>query len=509
MISAHDMLERFEQARRLSDGSWLATCPAHEDRTPSLHVTLKPDRWLLDCKAGCAFETVVAEARLDVRDLFEENGNGQREVAETYDYTDESGELLFQVVRFEPMDFRQRRPDGNGGWLWNLKGTRRVPYRLPTVIEANKQGETIFVVEGEKDVHALERLGGLVATCNPMGAGKWRPEFSEALRGADVAVVADRDDAGRQHAAEVARALRGVAADVSVLEPTKGKDVAEHLANGGQTDELVTVEPSTSISTERTERSGDNPRHERDLTVRSGTERSPNGDRSEPPKLAFGDHILDHHDKLMKVCGLVGERHVSRCTYLVHISRLLADPSRMVVKGDSSTGKSFATECSLKAAAPEALYVRTQTSPLALVYSEEDFRHKTLVFYEANKLGDDDDPLARVLRTLISEKRLKYEVTVPEKRSSQLLEKEGPVAFISTTCKVSLDKEIETRLLSLHSDNSDDQTKAVVASILDAAVVGTPTEPDLSERHALDRWLAAGGPCDVVVPWRPRWRRLS
>ena len=89
------------------------------------------------------------------------------------------------------------------------------------------------------------------------------------------------------------------------------------------------------------------------------------------------------------------------------------------------------------------------------------------------------------------------------------MEKEGPVAFISTTCKVSLDKEIETRLLSLHSDNSDDQTKAVVASILDAAVVGTPTEPDLSERHALDRWLAAGGPCDVVVPWRPRWRRLS
>ena len=52
-----------------------------------------------------------------------------------------------------------------------------------------------------------------------------------------------------------------------------------------------------------------------------------------------------------------------------------------------------------------ALYVRTSTSPLALFYTEEDFRHNTLVFYEANKLGDDDDPLARVLRTLITEGR--------------------------------------------------------------------------------------------------------
>jgi hypothetical protein len=377
-----------------------------------------------------------------------------------------------------------------------------VLYRLAQVLEAVKTGEKVFLVEGEKDVHALERFSGLVATCCPRGAGKWRPEYSEALRGADVAVVADRDDAGRQHAAEVARALQGVAADVAVLEPTKGKDMAEHLANGGGTDELVTVEPPGAISTERTERFPQIPLVERDYTVRWGTERLANEDRTEPPKLAFEDHVLDHHDKLMDAYGLVGERHVSRCTYLVHISRLLAQPSRMVVKGDSSTGMSFATECSLKAAAPEALYVRTQTSPLALFYSEEDFRHKTLVFYEANKLGDDDDPLARVLRTLISEGKLAYEVTVPEKRSSQLLEKDGPVAFISTTCKVSLDKEIETRILSLHSDNSDDQTKAVVASILEAAAVGTPTEPELSEWHALDRCLA-GGPCDVVVPWAP------
>jgi putative DNA primase/helicase len=243
MISERDMLARFQRVQRLREGDWLVTCPSHADRTPSLHVTLAEDRWLLDCKAGCAFEDVLAQAGLEARDLFAENGNGRREIVAEYDYVNEAGELLFQVVRFAPKDFRQRRADGAGGWEWRLNGTRRVLYRLPNVISSIKAGEPVFVTEGEKDVHALERFSGLAATCNPGGAGKWRAEYSEALRGADVAVVADRDEPGRKHAAEVARALEGVAADVAVLEPTKGKDVAENLAAGGGVGELADVTP--------------------------------------------------------------------------------------------------------------------------------------------------------------------------------------------------------------------------------------------------------------------------
>jgi putative DNA primase/helicase len=125
---------------------------------------------------------VRTAAWLDFSDLFAENGNRRREAIATYPYVDENGELLFEAVRFEPKDFQQRRPDGAGGWICNLKGTTRVLYRLPKVREAIAAGEPVFVVEGEKDVHALEHAG-LVATCNPMGAGKWRPEHSEALRG--------------------------------------------------------------------------------------------------------------------------------------------------------------------------------------------------------------------------------------------------------------------------------------------------------------------------------------
>ena len=103
----------------------------------------------------------------------------------TYDYCDESGVLLFQVCRYSPKGFRQRRPDGNGGWLWNINGVRRVLYRLPELIAA-PPGATIWVPEGEKDVDLLRSLG-LVSTTNPGGASKrgtkWLPEYNEYLAG--------------------------------------------------------------------------------------------------------------------------------------------------------------------------------------------------------------------------------------------------------------------------------------------------------------------------------------
>ena len=231
----------------------------------------------------------------------------------------------------------------------------------------------------------------------------------------------------------------------------------------------------------------------------------PNTDRTpteqSPPELASEERILDIFDKKMAELGLIGERHIARAVYLVHISRLLSDPCRAVVKGDSSTGKSFAAGCGLLLAAPEWIWVRTGTSPLAMFYSEENFEHRTLVFYEANKLAEKDDPLAAVLRTLISEGKLAYEVTDVRSGSTKYLEKLGPVAFLSTTTKAALDDEIETRILSLHSDGSDEMTAAVVEAILKNAN-SEALEVDFGEWHHLDRWLAANA-ADVFLPWAP------
>ncbi len=177
------------------------------------------------CHAGCPLEDVLGGAGLEWADLFEQNGHPDEQAV--YRYVDEQGTPLFEVVRFPGKQFRQRRADGS----WGLNGARRVLYRLPRVLEAIENGEEIMIVEGEKDVHALERIG-IPATCNPGGAGKWRREYSEALRGAKVIIVADRDDPGRDHAREVAESLRGVAAEIDVCEPGIGKDVSELLAAG-------------------------------------------------------------------------------------------------------------------------------------------------------------------------------------------------------------------------------------------------------------------------------------
>ena len=165
-----------------------------EDREPSLSIHLRDGKILLHCHAGCTVEAICTAAGIQMRELFADSSSDPRIVAE-YSYTDESGTLLFQVVRFEPKDFRQRRPDGYGGWNWNLNGVRRVLYRLPDVLKA----KSVLVCEGEKDCETARKLG-LTATCNPGGAGKWRDEYRETLRGKRVAIIADADEPGRKHA---------------------------------------------------------------------------------------------------------------------------------------------------------------------------------------------------------------------------------------------------------------------------------------------------------------------
>ena len=91
-----------------------------------------------------------------------------KKIVATYDYVDpETGEVRFQVVRYEPKDFRQRRPDGFGGWSWSVPASDRILFNLVAVTKSER---TVFIVEGEKDVEALRKIG-ITATCNAGGAG--------------------------------------------------------------------------------------------------------------------------------------------------------------------------------------------------------------------------------------------------------------------------------------------------------------------------------------------------
>lgn len=147
-----------------------------------------------------------------------------------YDYADETGQLLYQNVRFEPKDFRQRRPDGKGGFIWQLNGTRRVLYRLRELIQANP-ADVVFYAEGEKDVENLRSIGLTATTAG--GVSSWKDDFAKFLCDRRVCILPDNDKPGYEYAVKVATTLRLYGCkDVRIVKlpdlPEKG-DISDWL----------------------------------------------------------------------------------------------------------------------------------------------------------------------------------------------------------------------------------------------------------------------------------------
>lgn len=220
----------------------MALCPAHDDRAQSLSIKEAEDgRVLVNCHAGCTFEEIAAALGLSAQEFFPPKDETQT-VAEEYRYVDETGSLLYVVERLIPKSFRQKRWTGSG-FEWKLGDVRRVPYRCPQVLAARDAGKPILIVEGEKDVHTLERMG-FIATCNAGGAGgvgkgKFEESWAEMFRGAFVAVIPDNDDPGFSHANEVCKLLSEVAAVKFVeLGGEKGADVSDWFRAGNGAEDL-------------------------------------------------------------------------------------------------------------------------------------------------------------------------------------------------------------------------------------------------------------------------------
>jgi len=245
MIIPHDfndVLSRLPGAKQSGD-YWTAPCPLPGHQTPAGHLTLKDagDKALVTCQGGKhTYEDICHTLGFDSLTY---NGNGaEAKIIATYDYTDSDGNLLYQVVRYDPKDFKQRHLDGNGIWVWNIRGIKSVLYRLPEVLKAVREGQTIYICEGEKDADNLAKLG-LTTTTNSGGAEKWQTEYSELLKGALVIILPDRDAPGERHAVRIATSLYNKAKSIKIVDlPDRGshhvKDVSDWLAAGGTVSEL-------------------------------------------------------------------------------------------------------------------------------------------------------------------------------------------------------------------------------------------------------------------------------
>ena len=243
-MQLRDIVPNLSGVRRGGYG-YVARCPAHDDKRPSLSLWEGQGRIMLRCFAGCQTKDVIAKLGLSWKDLFNARMSypqgrsyselegprdtglkglkgGRGMVLCVYPYVDEEGRLLYESCRLQPKDFRQRRYDVRGEPVWNLEGVRRVPYRLPEIITARDKGQDIFLCEGEKDADSLRELGFTASNFK-----QWRPEFNQFVQGVHVIVMADHDKPGLKMAAEAARIILKAAASVKIVDVWEQKELTD------------------------------------------------------------------------------------------------------------------------------------------------------------------------------------------------------------------------------------------------------------------------------------------
>ena len=238
-------------------------CQFHEDGTASMSVNIEKQVWTCyGCGAGGSVIDYLARADgVSVGDVLNrlgstgapyrgnghknDNGNGKPkieapapqagEIVATYDYVDQMGRLVYQVCRIQKPNpakpsgydktFRQRQPDGKGGWIWKMDGVTLVLYRLNEI--ANPKNEFPWIVEGEKDVETLRAIG-MTATTNAGGAKKWSDAYSEHFTGKNVILCGDNDAVGKEHMEKVRESIEPYAKSIRRIElPEKFKDITE------------------------------------------------------------------------------------------------------------------------------------------------------------------------------------------------------------------------------------------------------------------------------------------
>lgn len=248
-----DVIARLPDARQ-SGERWTAPCPLPGHTTPEGHLSLRDggNMALVYCQGErhdfqkpTDYESLCRLLGFDTLSYGDNSSPGHKRVVVAYDYTDADGKLLYQMRRYEPKTFRPRRPDGQGGWIEGkgcMKAVRRVLYNLPQVLDAKKNGQIVYICEGEKDCDNMAKLG-LTATTNSEGAGKWKAHLGEALAGASVVIIPDGDELGKSHAEKVAGSLCGIAKSLKVVvlpdrDRHKVKDVSDWLSAGGTKEEL-------------------------------------------------------------------------------------------------------------------------------------------------------------------------------------------------------------------------------------------------------------------------------
>jgi len=460
LLRRPDLIRERRARKRKKRGSGM---PAEERRNGAAH-------------AGCRLAE-YAEAKqlplefLRVNGLGEISYQGSPAIRIPYFASDGSNPAIRFRIALNGCD-RFRWRSGSRPRLYGL-------HRLPTVLKASR----VVLVEGESDCHTLW-LNDFPALGLP-GAGNW-DEARDAPLLADVAeifIVTEPDKGGeavmrwlrRSSIAPRARLIRIQGAkDPSALYLADPDGFASTFQRA-----LDDAEPFCAIN-------------DREAKAKAARAAEAAEDLIHEPDI-LARFVFD-----LRRAGLVGEDRNAKILYLVITTRVFDRPVSVVVKGPSGGGKSYTVEIVLKFFPPTAYWERTAMSDRALAYSEEDFRHRHLVIYEA--AGMTSDIASYLIRSLLSERRIRYELVEKTKDGlrSRVIEKEGPTGLICTTTAAKLHPENETRLLSLVVKDTREQTSAILLTL--ARDNETETAIQFGRWQAFQQWLPAGER-RVVVPF--------
>ena len=227
--------------KKSGDG-WICHCPAHDDKTPSLSVSVSPDGKLLyHCHAGCSQDVVTNKLR--ARGLIGGSCHYKSKRRTEYIYEDNNGPAL-KVTRIDFEDKTKkiyRSHIENGHWISGDFEGEVKPYRYGEW--ENKPDEWIFLVEGEKTADSLTSHG-LLATTTPGGSGAWRAHYAKHFKDRRVVILPDNDDPGFKYAAKAYNDIVQVTKEVRVIELqdlNESEDAFDWFEKGHTTDELVAL----------------------------------------------------------------------------------------------------------------------------------------------------------------------------------------------------------------------------------------------------------------------------
>jgi hypothetical protein len=507
------------QGLRREGRGYVACCPAHEDRSPSLSLAERDGRLLVHCHAGCTPEAIVAALGLRLSDLFSDEV-GQRAVGAVRVLDHQGGlEALAQAKRLpvellsglgcvtrrqhglacvripytdcngEVVAWRSRHALVGRRFSWR-KGDHPSLYGLDLLAEIRALG-WVLLVEGESDVWSARHWR--IPCLGIPGKATWRSQWAELLGGLNVYLWQEPD--AQDLAARVAVDMPQLRV---IVAPPAVKDISEAHCQGRDVAALVEELKGSARSAGELGRQADEAR----LAALA---------RAAEPVLGCADP-LELVALSMRAAGYGGDLRPALLTYLAATSRLLAMrdgamPVHLLLVGPAGSGKSYTLKVVLDHLPPEAVSVIDAGSPRVLIYDTSELAHRLVVFGEADSLpAGEDNPAASAVRGLLQDHHLHYAVTEKEPKTGSYrvrqIAKPGPTTLITTATR-RLGPQLDSRLFVLEVPDDRAQTAAALRTQADLELRGMPRIADPA-LVAYQAYLQERAPWQVIVPFADR-----